>query len=139
MKNNIKIVKIISDHEFIISAGQKQDVSKGDKFIIFDRHGEEILDPDSGESLGYLDVNKGTIIVRNVFENMSIASTEPHLVGGIANQFSGVNTALIGIQQPTPLNVDYSQITPLDETLEPSPIKLGDPVKPLNSGNYSNS
>ncbi|MGO2138339.1 MULTISPECIES: hypothetical protein [Leuconostoc] len=139
MKNNIKIVKIISDHEFIISAGQKQDVSKGDKFIIFDRHGEEILDPDSGESLGYLDVNKGTIIVRNVFENMSIASTEPHLVGGIANQFSGVNTALIGIQQPTTLNVDYSQITPLDETLEPSPIKLGDPVKPLNSGNYLNS
>lgn len=139
MTNNFKIVKIISDHEFIISAGLKQNVSKGDKFIIFDRHGEEIIDPDSGNSLGYLDVNKGKIVVRNVFENMSLASTEPHLVGGIANQFSGVNDALIGIQQPTILNVDYSQITPLEDTLEPSPIKLGDPVKPLDSGNYLNS
>ncbi|CUR64321.1 hypothetical protein [Leuconostoc gasicomitatum] len=134
MTNDFKIVKIISDHEFIISAGLKQSVSEGDRFIIFDRHGEKILDPDSGESLGYLDVNKGTIIVRNVFENMSLASTEPHLVGGINNQFAGVN-AFIGIKQPTPLKVDYSQITPLNESLEPSLIKLGDSVKPLDSGN----
>ena len=134
MTNDFKIVKIISDHEFIISAGLKQSVSEGDRFIIFDRHGEKILDPDSGESLGYLDVNKGTIIVRKVFENMSLASTEPHLVGGINNQFAGVN-AFIGIKQPTPLKVDYSQITPLNESLEPSLIKLGDSVKPLDSGN----
>ena len=134
MTNDFKIVKIISDHEFIISAGLKQSVSEGDRFIIFDRHGEKILDPDSGESLGYLDVNKGTIIVRNVFENMSLASTEPHLVGGINNQFAGVN-AFIGIKQPTPLKVDYSQITPLNESLEPSLIKSGDSVKPLESGN----
>jgi len=134
MTNDFKIVKIISDHEFIISAGLKQSVSEGDRFIIFDRHGEKILDPDSGESLGYLDVNKGTIIVRNVFENMSLASTEPHLVGGINNQFAGVN-AFIGVKQPTPLKVDYSQITPLNESLEPSLIKLGDSVKPLDSGN----
>ena len=134
MTNDFKIVKIISDHEFIISAGLKQSVSEGDRFIIFDRYGEKILDPDSGESLGYLDVNKGTIIVRNVFENMSLASTEPHLVGGINNQFAGVN-AFIGIKQPTPLKVDYSQITPLNESLEPSLIKLGDSVKPLDSGN----
>ena len=134
MTNDFKIVKIISDHEFIISACLNQSVSEGDRFIIFDRHGEKILDPDSGESLGYLDVNKGTIIVRNVFENMSLASTEPHLVGGINNQFAGVN-AFIGIKQPTPLKVDYSQITPLNESLEPSLIKLGDSVKPLDSGN----
>ena len=134
MTNDFKIVKIISDHEFIISAGLKQSVSEGDRFIIFDRHGEKILDPDSGESLGYLDVNKGTIIERNVFENMSLASTEPHLVGGTNNQFAGVN-AFIGIKQPTPLKVDYSQITPLNESLEPSLIKLGDSVKPLDSGN----
>ncbi|WP_349533394.1 hypothetical protein [Leuconostoc citreum] len=133
MTNNFKIVKIISDHEFIISAGLKQNVSKGDKFIIFDRHGEEIIDPDSGESLGYLDVNKGLIIVRNVFENMSLASTEPHFVGGISDQISGVNiNNLIGVKQPTRLKVDYGQITPLNDSLEPSVIKLGDFVKPLN-------
>lgn len=133
MTNNFKIVKIISDHEFIISAGLKQNVSKGDKFIIFDRHGEKIIDPDSGESLGYLDVNKGLIIVRNVFENMSLASTEPHFVGGISDQISGVNiNNLIGVKQPTRLKVDYGQITPLNDSLEPSVIKLGDFVKPLN-------
>lgn len=133
MTNNFKIVKIISDHEFIISAGLKQNVSKGDKFTIFDRHGEKIIDPDSGESLGYLDVNKGLIIVRTVFENMSLASTEPQFVGGISDQISGVNiNNLIGVKQPTRLKVDYGQITPLNDSLEPSVIKLGDFVKPLN-------
>lgn len=66
-----KIAKIIDRFKVVMNAGSNQKISKGQKFLIYELSDEEIIDPDTNKSLGFLEIVKGTGIVTNVQENMS--------------------------------------------------------------------
>ena len=125
MKKQIKIAKIISTTELVINAGLNQNVNIGDKFQIIDKVGSKpVIDPDTGESLGTLDIIKGTVEVTAVYPNMSIVQSERTI-----NPF--VQPSISPYQVREDLNVDKSQITGGMPEKENVPIKIGDIVIPI--------
>ncbi len=65
-----RIVRIIDPTTLIINRGTNHGVKNGMTFIIFEE-GEEVIDPDTGESLGKYELVKGIVEVTNAQENMS--------------------------------------------------------------------
>jgi hypothetical protein len=70
MSKIFKVVKILDDYKLAINAGAKDQVSLGQKFLIYSLSDEEIIDPDTNQSLGYLEIVKGTGIVTHVQEKL---------------------------------------------------------------------
>lgn len=70
-KNIFKVVKIVSDHEIVINAGSEDFISKGQDLEIF-TPGEEVIDPETKESLGTLDNIKATVEVVNLYPKMCL-------------------------------------------------------------------
>ena len=54
-----KVAKIIDEYKVVINAGSRQDVCEGQKYLIYAIDNNEIFDPDTGRSLGYLEIVKG--------------------------------------------------------------------------------
>lgn len=126
MEKQIKIAKIISTTELVINAGSNQNINVGDKFQIIDKVGSEpVMDPDTGESLGTLDIIKGTVEVTAVYPNMSIVQSEQTT----KNPFTQI--AINPYQVREDLNVDTSQITGGAPQNNNVPIRIGDIVIPM--------
>ena len=66
-----RVIKIISDTEILVNAGANRGIKEGNILTIRGKD-EEIIDPFSNESLGYLPVNKAQVRVYTVYENMCI-------------------------------------------------------------------
>lgn len=71
-----KIAKIVDEYTVILNVGSKDGVKEGMTFVIFDQ-GDEVMDPDTGESLGQWEIVKGRVMVSHVQERISTASTPP--------------------------------------------------------------
>lgn len=69
-----KVVKIISETEVVLGAGANQGVLKGMDYIIYEPC-EEIFDPETGDSLGHLEIVKGHVKVDHVMPGICIAKT----------------------------------------------------------------
>ncbi len=124
MSDNIyKIVKIPSEYEVVINAGKNKAIHVGDKFEIYSA-GDEIFDPDTGESLGALDYIKDTVEAVTVLEKMSICKH----ISNIPSAFVAFANSLTTTSVVEKLNVDYDDLSsyaknPLIK------IKLGDLVR----------
>ena len=71
-----KVIKVIDNFTIVINKGSESDVKKGDICLIYSV-GEELFDPDNGESLGELEIVKGQGKVIHVQEKIStIESSE---------------------------------------------------------------
>lgn len=66
-----KVIKIVDDYKIAINKGSNDGIKKNDTFIIFEK-GEELFDPDTKESLGYLEIPKLKMKVFNIQEKMSL-------------------------------------------------------------------
>ena len=71
-----KIAKIIDESTVIINVGQQDGVTSGMRFVIYEE-GEEILDPDTGGSLGAWEVVKGEVVAKHVQERIAVAQAPP--------------------------------------------------------------
>lgn len=67
---NFKVAKIIDSDLLVLNAGKNEGIKKGFRFLIYSIGNEEIKDPDTGESLGFLEIVKGIGRVNNVQEKM---------------------------------------------------------------------
>lgn len=65
-----KVAKVNDDGGLVVNLGSTSGVSVGDRFLVY-RLGEEILDPDTGESLGALEMVVGPAKAVHVQEKMS--------------------------------------------------------------------
>lgn len=66
-----KVIKIISDTEILINAGANFKLKVGDSLDIL-TIGEEIVDPDTKQSLGTLDTIKSTVEIVTVYPKMAL-------------------------------------------------------------------
>lgn len=66
----IKVAKKINDYEIVINKGSDNGIDDNMRFLVFEE-GEEIMDPTSNESLGILEIPKGTFKVMNVQPKMT--------------------------------------------------------------------
>lgn len=65
-----RVVEVLDAYRIVINRGTRHRVDNGDEFLLY-RLGKEIIDPETGESLGLLEVPKGTGEVVHVQENMA--------------------------------------------------------------------
>ena len=74
-----KVARIISPTQVILTAGAKDGVTEGMEFVIYELT-DPILDPETKESLGRLELVKGRVRVVHTQQTMSIAQTIPQIV-----------------------------------------------------------
>lgn len=67
-----KVVSALDKFTVVINKGAEQGVKTGDKFLVVGL-GSEIIDPDTGEDLGKLEIVRGKVSVTHIQEKMSTA------------------------------------------------------------------
>lgn len=70
-----KVAKILSSREVALNVGKKHGVELGMLFDILSPKGHLITDPDTGESLGSVELPKVRVRISRVNNNLSVAST----------------------------------------------------------------
>jgi hypothetical protein len=65
-----KVVKVIDDFRVVINRGRLDGVEIGDCFLVYEI-GEELLDPDTDESLGKLEIVKGRGQAKHVQQRLT--------------------------------------------------------------------
>ncbi len=85
-----RVIKIISNFEIIVNTGVNQGINPGDILTIIVKD-EEIMDPFSHESLGYLPVIKAQVKVDTVYEKMCICKP---------TQLFNVEVATLNVEMP---------------------------------------
>ncbi|MCL2616331.1 MAG: hypothetical protein FWD96_01650 [Defluviitaleaceae bacterium] len=76
-----KVIQVIDDYEVVINKGLNDDISKNDNFLIYNL-GEELFDPDSKESLGYLEIVCGRAKVKHLQDKMTTLDSNIVRQGG---------------------------------------------------------
>lgn len=121
-KSKYKVIEIVNSKELIINYGINQGAKAGDKIRIIEK-GEEIIDPDTKENLGTLDIIKGELEVFQAFKRFSICMDITYEERDLFNP--------IGVTRKRPiynkLNVDQKDFTNRIPSTIPS-IKVGDEV-----------
>lgn len=73
-----KIASVVDQYRVVINAGRIDDVKVGQRFLIY-KIGDEVIDPDTDESLGRLEVVKGIGEVIHVQDRMAtLQTTDKH-------------------------------------------------------------
>lgn len=119
---NTIVIKVIDDFTVVINKGSVNDIKKGDNFLIYYVEPDELLDPVSGESLGNLEIVRGTGSVTHVQEKMvTIKSNRTESGGRIIRKGYGIIASVMGetIEHPE------RQAVPFDDPM------VGDFAKPI--------
>ncbi|PWT30475.1 hypothetical protein DKZ27_06590 [Limosilactobacillus reuteri] len=136
MSKTMKIAKILNTKQVVINAGSNDGLKEGDHLEIIDKFGTDpVIDPDTGESLGTLDLPKGELIVSKIYPKMAIADSpirhvSPH-ESLLKNAYPTIAARALGIGTETiqdDLNVDPTQITGGLPEPSDSEIHIGDTV-----------
>jgi hypothetical protein len=126
------VVKVLDRYQVVINGGSSNGITEKDRFVIYEL-GEELIDPESKELLGRLEIVKGsgrpihiqeklTTIKSNEVRSQSARRTIVKRSGG-----GDIFTALA--REP----ITEETIEPRDDVLEPfADPKVGDRAKKLN-------
>src|SRR5215216_4180517 len=68
-----KVAKILGNNEIVINRGRREGVRQGMHFEIFAPEGEEVWDPDTGETLGTVEDVKAKAEVTEVKDKLAVA------------------------------------------------------------------
>lgn len=126
----LKVAAIIDNRRLVLTGGAQAKVKLGDKFQIYSPDGKQIKDPDTGEVLGNLEIEKMPVKVIEVEEKFAVAETYRYKetnVGGNYNSFGSISNYLTPPKikrEYDSFEVDKSTRKEIDETK--SIIKVGD-------------
>jgi len=121
-----KIVKIIDEYNVVVNAGRNDGIDQSSLFEIYEP-GSEILDPDTGKSLGALDFIKSTLEVVSLYPNMCLCTNNKTIT---TNAFSTLTQSPIlwGQTKTVPLNINTEDISGGLE-IQSKKIRVGDLVR----------
>ena len=127
-----KVAKILDEYSLIINVGQADGVTPESKFVVY-AQGDEVTDPDTGESLGRWEVVKGHIAASHVQERLTVCKAvgkKPEAPQSDPTTHT-LSAAMIADHMRTDragsaLNVNRSQI---DGAPKVGPISVGDSVR----------
>jgi len=127
-----KIATVIDEYTVILNVGSADGVKEGVTFVIFDQ-GDEVTDPDTGESLGRWEIVKGRVMASHVQERISTASTMPEESTGSSGTLSAMMAEVSkGSTGAGPrreaLSVRRSDLTGRPQV---APISVGDRVRSI--------
>jgi hypothetical protein len=126
-----KVASVLNERELAINVGAEQGVTPGMKFKVLANQPTEILDPETGESLGSIDRHKVKVKAVDVQARFSVCRTyKTHHVGDWRSVYLGA--AFVGESREVveTLKAEDSTLpSPLSE--EESYVKKGDRVVQL--------
>ena len=70
------VVKVLNEYKVAIHRGSLHKISIGQRFLIYILSTEEIIDPNNGKPLGYLEIVKGRGKVTHVQKKMSTIESD---------------------------------------------------------------
>lgn len=111
-KEQIYVVSKIDDYQIVINKGEENEINSYMRFLVYEE-GEEVFDPKTKESLGVLEIPKGTFKVLHIQEKMSV------LISTLKKD-----------NKITSFHAFTSGIDPEKELLKS--IRIGDKVKVIN-------
>ena len=82
-----KVAKVLGNNEIVLNRGRGDGVRVGMLFEVFAPEGEEVWDPDTGETLGTVEDVKARAEVTEVKERLAVA----RLQGGAQSPFGAVD------------------------------------------------
>lgn len=88
-ENKTIVVRVIDDSTLALNVGTENGISKGDNFLIYYVEPEEIVDPITGESLGNLEIVRGSGSVTHVQERICTIKSNRTESGGRIIRKSG--------------------------------------------------
>jgi hypothetical protein len=65
-----------NNYAVVINRGARDGIKQGQRFLIYELSPKEVLDPISGESLGHLEIVKGTGAVTHLQERMATVTSD---------------------------------------------------------------
>ena len=71
-----EVAKVINEYKLVINRGSIDNVKLDQKFLVYSISDEEVFDPTTKESLGYLEIPKGTGKVIHIQERMATLETD---------------------------------------------------------------
>ncbi len=116
------VVKIIDPFRIVINRGAAHGIKDGQRFLLYKLSSEEIKDPVSSESLGYLEIPKGTGKVIHIQEQMSTIES----YGTKPSEQTIVRRRPISL-----LNIEETITTPPSRIVPFDSPEIGDKVKPI--------
>ena len=125
MSSNYKIVKIIDEFKVVVNAGSNNFIKENDALEIY-QPGQEVTDPETGESLGTLDFVKAKLRVIDVFPKMCVCENRETE----RSSFLSIAQCLT-YEENLPLNVQTTDISGGYEGIDKK-IKVGDLVRKVN-------
>ena len=78
MNTQLKVVHVIDDYKVAINAGSNSGIKLGQRYLVYKLSSEEIIDPDSNTSLGFLEIVKGSGKVVHVQETMCTLESDSY-------------------------------------------------------------
>lgn len=72
----ICVAKVLDSNKLVLNIGTKNHVTIGQRFLIYGLSDDEIIDPSTGFSLGYLELVRGTGKVTYIQEKMCIIESD---------------------------------------------------------------
>lgn len=123
-----KVVKVVDRYQLVINRGTDDGIEVDRKFMIYTVDEEELKDPDTGESLGKLEIVKGVGIVIHAQPKISTIESSKKETGGtkkIIRTGGGALTNIFGQQ------VHEEIIDPTDRIIPFNDPEVGDLIKPI--------
>jgi hypothetical protein len=120
------VAALINERELVINRGEDQGVTKGMRFRVLTSNDVEVMDPETGESLGNIVRIKVRVEATQVWEKMAICRTYETVRTGLFNALAPYSN----ITQVRTLKAgDEGFLPPISEG--ESYIKVGDPVEEI--------
>lgn len=135
-----KVARILSDEEVVLNVGSEDGVKAGMEFVIFSGS-DHIIDPETGEDLGAIEIVKGRVGVYHVQDKISLARTLTYQVRwpslleayeAAARQIGHIGSISLPLVESRietrrrKLKVPEDQVSPLAEDLI---VRVGDKVR----------
>lgn len=131
-----KVAQILNARELVINRGEQHGVRAGMQFAVLNRHGADILDPETGEQLGSVEIEKAVVKIVRTQDRLSVARTfRTFRTSGMPSV-----AALFAPQQTRYETLKTDERTYKEElTEEESYVKVGDPVVQMVGEEFENS
>lgn len=122
-----KVLRIFDETSLLVNIGKKDGLKRGDRLAVIEK-GEEVKDPDSGESLGALEYIKAELVAADVQERLSILRTESPLTDSMDIPLSArmVRDSIKSDGTQDKMHIVRGEISGVPAL---SPVKKGDPVR----------
>jgi hypothetical protein len=121
-----KVIRIFNETTLLVNVGRRDGLTIGDRVVVLEK-GEEVKDPDSGESMGELELVKAELRATDVQERMSIVkSLVKRDISNLPLSSRMIEDSIRIRYSEEKMSVASGEISGMPSL---SPVKIGDPVR----------